>query len=269
MNAASSPFEILKSAIKAVPAVKYALGIAGIIAAIAIIKGFKVDFRIAIFGVVIMFVLMTVLVIFARIAATSTGFLAPTKVFTWFSLFLTMATATALFTSVFFKWPVDLQWILQQHDRKDDLKQSKGGHSDSSQTQATITAQTSPTQQRSLNNVASPPKPTRAATRTNPTGVGKAVETADMHENATSNSLVIITLRDEYGPVVGAQIAFCGGPFDSDNRTNSHGVLTVEAHDRIATCLIAVQADCCISTEVSINPDEHTKTVYMQRKKSD
>ena len=39
---------------------------------------------------------------------------------TWFSLLLMMATATALFTSVFFKWPVDLQWVLQRQDSGTD-----------------------------------------------------------------------------------------------------------------------------------------------------
>jgi hypothetical protein len=60
----SSPVEVLKRPTKAVPAVKYALGIAGIVAAIAIVAGFRINFRIAVFGTVIMFVLMTVLVVF-------------------------------------------------------------------------------------------------------------------------------------------------------------------------------------------------------------
>jgi hypothetical protein len=114
---AISPGKVLKDAIKAVPAVKYALGIAGIVAAIAIVKGFEIDFRIAVFGTVIMLVLMTVLVIFAKAAASAAvGFVGPATVLTWFSLLLVIGTATLLFWSVFFKWPVDLQWVLQKHD---------------------------------------------------------------------------------------------------------------------------------------------------------
>lgn len=86
--------------------------------------GFKIDFRVAVFGTVIMLVLMTALVIFAKTAGTaSVGFAGPAIVLTWFSLLLMMATATALFTSVFFKWPVDLQWVLQRKDSGTD-KQS-------------------------------------------------------------------------------------------------------------------------------------------------
>jgi hypothetical protein len=117
MSPTTTPIDILRAAIKAVPAVKWALGIAGIVAAIAIIEGFKIDLRVAVFGTVIMLILMTLLVIFAKAAGSGVvGFAGPAFVLTWFSLFLMMATATALFTSVFFKWPVNLQWVLQRHD---------------------------------------------------------------------------------------------------------------------------------------------------------
>ena len=63
------PAKVLNEAIKAVPAVKYALGIGGVIALIAIVKGFGIDYRVAGFGAVIMLVLMTMLVVFAKLAA--------------------------------------------------------------------------------------------------------------------------------------------------------------------------------------------------------
>lgn len=112
---ALNPITVLREAIRAVPAVKYALGIAGIVSAIAIvIGGFRIDLRIAIFGTVIMFVLMTVLVLFARLSTTSHHALGiAVIVLVWFSLLLTMSTATGLFTSVFFHWPLDLgRWLL-------------------------------------------------------------------------------------------------------------------------------------------------------------
>jgi hypothetical protein len=63
-----TPPSILKEAIKAVPAVKYALGIGGIIAVIAIISAFGISFRVALLGAVVMIILMTVLVVFASIS---------------------------------------------------------------------------------------------------------------------------------------------------------------------------------------------------------
>jgi hypothetical protein len=111
-----NPLGILRAAIQAVPAVKYALGIAGIAAAIAIIGGFKIDYRVAVFGVIIMFVLMVVLVLFAKLSkASDPTFATAGKVFLWFSLVLVIAVATFLTTSVFFSWPRDLgSWLGQK-----------------------------------------------------------------------------------------------------------------------------------------------------------
>lgn len=120
---ALNPITVLREAIRAVPAVKYALGIAGIVSAIAIVTGaFRIDPRIAVFGTVIMFVLMTVLVLFARLSTTSHHALGiAVIVLVWFSLLLTMFTATGLFTSVFFHWPLDLAtWLLSTSTRSEN-----------------------------------------------------------------------------------------------------------------------------------------------------
>ena len=120
---ALSPITVLREAIRAVPAVKYALGIAGIVSAIAIVTGgFRIDLRIAVFGTVIMLVLMTVLVLFARLSTTPHHALGiAVIVLVWFSLLLTMFTATGLFTSVFFHWPLDLRrWLLSSPTTSDD-----------------------------------------------------------------------------------------------------------------------------------------------------
>ncbi|MBF0378259.1 MAG: hypothetical protein HQK72_12365 [Desulfamplus sp.] len=121
-------YQILKDAIIAVPAIKYALGIAGIISVIAIIKSFKIDWRIAFFGTVIMLFLMVVLVIFARLTQQQDmSFRLPILVFIWFSLLLMMAVAIMLFTSVFFAKPLDLRAILNpnQKDNSDSKKNDK------------------------------------------------------------------------------------------------------------------------------------------------
>jgi hypothetical protein len=71
------------------------------------------DLRVAVFGIVLMLFLMTVLFIFSRLTSVPKGemkWLLLTM--SWFSLLLTIATASLLFTSVFFKWPLDLEgWI--------------------------------------------------------------------------------------------------------------------------------------------------------------
>jgi len=108
-----SPTSLLAQAIKAVPAVKYALGIGGIIAVVAIVTSFGISVKIALFGTVVMMILMSVLVVFASLAGQrSSSFHSPALVFTWFSLILFMAVASALFTSVFWGQPTDLRNLL-------------------------------------------------------------------------------------------------------------------------------------------------------------
>jgi hypothetical protein len=109
----SVPLSVLKQAIKAVPAVKYALGVGGIVSVVAIVVGgFKIDIRVAVFGSIIMFVLMVVLVIFAKLTGqASSNIYTAAMVFTWFCLILFMATAGCLFWSVFFGKPVDLRSV--------------------------------------------------------------------------------------------------------------------------------------------------------------
>lgn len=112
-RAFSSPYDILTDAIKAVPSLKYALGVLGIVAAIAIVNAFRIDYRVAILGALVMFALMVLLLVFAKLTkAASKQFRVPVVVLMWTFLLLTTGTASLLFTSVFFKVPLDLQyWI--------------------------------------------------------------------------------------------------------------------------------------------------------------
>lgn len=107
------PLHVLHEAIKAVPSVKYALGISGIVASIAIIQAFRIGYRIAFFGTIAIFILMVLLVIFARLTRTAPKyFLMPAMVLMWSFLLLTIATAVLLFTSIFFRIPIDLRnWL--------------------------------------------------------------------------------------------------------------------------------------------------------------
>lgn len=98
--------KILKEAITKVPAVKYALGIAGVAAATSLVIGFLRDYRVAVFGPIIMLFLMVVLAIFARNEKSPHTFSwSPASVLTWSSLVLTIATGTFLLTTFFFSWP--------------------------------------------------------------------------------------------------------------------------------------------------------------------
>lgn len=72
-----SPLGILKQAINKVPALKFALGIAGIAPAIAIIKTLVTDLRVAVFGIVVMLFLMSVLRIFAKLNAIAAVAVSP------------------------------------------------------------------------------------------------------------------------------------------------------------------------------------------------
>lgn len=109
----SSPIEVLREAIRAVPAVRYALGVAGILAAVALIGGFGLDAKTTVFGALGMLMLMVVLVVFARLTKTAPRhFVAPMLVLMWSVLLITVASAALLFTAVFFDWPRPLSQIL-------------------------------------------------------------------------------------------------------------------------------------------------------------
>jgi len=106
------PYQILRDAIKAVPAVKYALGVVGVVAAVAVVGSFRIGYGVAVFGAVVVFVLMVLLLVFAKLTQTdSRYFTTPAVVLMWTFLLLTIATAALLFTSVFFNKPLDLTWL--------------------------------------------------------------------------------------------------------------------------------------------------------------
>jgi hypothetical protein len=101
------PIAILKEAQKAVPAVKFALGVAGIAAAVALVVGVIKDVKVAIFGTIIMLGLMFILLVFSSIARKATskvtqGF---AYILAGFFVLMIMGTTFFLFTSAFFAYP--------------------------------------------------------------------------------------------------------------------------------------------------------------------
>jgi hypothetical protein len=114
---------LLQQAIRAVPAVRYALGIGGIVWVIAAIAALNVDYRVAVFGTIVMVILMVLLLVFAKLAGTTAqAFVLPMTVLVWVSILLTTGIALLLATSVFFRWPLDLHdWLTPQVPAKSEF----------------------------------------------------------------------------------------------------------------------------------------------------
>jgi hypothetical protein len=106
MNALS----VLKDAIRAVPAVRYALGIAGVGAGGALVAGFFHDYKVAIFGTLIMIAFMFVLVAFSAFTKYAPKTLRPLVLcLAWAFVVLTILASIFLLTGFFFSWPRSLE----------------------------------------------------------------------------------------------------------------------------------------------------------------
>lgn len=99
--------DILKEAQKAVPAVKFALGVAGVAAAVALVFGLIKNPYVAVFGTVIMLGLMFILLVFSSIARHTKSQVTQTFAYVLMGFFvlIIMCTTLFLFTSVFFEYP--------------------------------------------------------------------------------------------------------------------------------------------------------------------
>jgi hypothetical protein len=117
----TTPLSVLRESIRAVPAVRYALGIAGIASVIAIVRSFHLEPKVAVIGMITMLFFMVMLVVFAHLTSlASADFRIPALVFTWCALLLMIAFAVAMFTSVFFKWPIsDLRHLVDGNSPPD------------------------------------------------------------------------------------------------------------------------------------------------------
>jgi hypothetical protein len=107
------PREILREAIRAVPAVKYALGVAGIAAVVVIFAGFSIDYKVAVLGTIVITGLMFGLVAFSSFASYSSTSIRPLAfTLAWTFVLLTSATSLCIFTGFFFSWPRPLEAYL-------------------------------------------------------------------------------------------------------------------------------------------------------------
>lgn len=122
---------ILRESIKAVPAMKYALAVAGLLAVVAMAGAFKLSPSTAVLGTVITLVLMVAMVIFARLTKTAPRhFLLPVKIMMWAFLVVTVATACLLFTSAFFQWPRGLRELFDPAPPGRPTADTKAGATD-------------------------------------------------------------------------------------------------------------------------------------------
>ena len=114
------PIKVLREATRAVPAVRYALGVAGIAAVVAIVAAFRLDFKVAVFGTLVTFGFMVALVIFAKLTTVAPKhFLKPVLVMMWAFLVLVLASASLLFSAVFFQWPPAFhQWLFKDKETR-------------------------------------------------------------------------------------------------------------------------------------------------------
>jgi hypothetical protein len=104
------PMAVLREAIKAVPAVKYALGVGGVGAVIALWQMWGLALSAGALGAVIMILLMALLLIFSYATTSASKWLRlPAIILVYFSLVTTIATTTLIFTSAFFAWPMNLK----------------------------------------------------------------------------------------------------------------------------------------------------------------
>ena len=118
------PRKIINDAIKAVPATKYALVVGGISSVVAIIAGYDIDYKIAVFGTLLIIIMMFILLVFSKLSKqVNKIFLKPALFITWSFLLLTIITSTLLITSYFFKWPKSLETIMEKQINHESIKE--------------------------------------------------------------------------------------------------------------------------------------------------
>jgi len=108
---------LLSEAIRAVPAVRFALGAVGIVAAVSIARAISFSWAVAALGAVVMLLFMSLLLLFSRLTTYGPQFFrTPALVITWASVLLAVSAATLFFTSVFFATPLDLRLSVESDD---------------------------------------------------------------------------------------------------------------------------------------------------------
>ncbi len=109
-----TPWFVLQAAIKAVPAVKYALGVAGLAAAAAIALSFFKSPESALVGTIAVFVLAILLYAFYSLTRTVKAMVWPGLILTWALTFFFVLSLGLTMTTVFFAYPMPYPKFVHQ-----------------------------------------------------------------------------------------------------------------------------------------------------------
>ena len=107
-------FAVLREAIRAVPSVRFAMGLLGVFAVIAIVvKVLGLNYRLAVIGAIVMFLLMVTLVVFSKVAKLpSSDVRGAARFFVFATTAVIFIMVGLLISSLFFGHPLDLRhWI--------------------------------------------------------------------------------------------------------------------------------------------------------------
>jgi hypothetical protein len=108
-----NPYRILQDAIRAVPALKYGLAVLALVAIVALASLLRVDPLNAVFGSIVIIVLMVAVLVFARVATLNTSTTRiPALIFLWAFVLLTVLMASCLVSAALFRWPSSLSILL-------------------------------------------------------------------------------------------------------------------------------------------------------------
>jgi TonB family protein len=108
-----SPESAIKLANKAHPAFKYAIVVAGLIGIVVVVTRWGVSAQTAVFGTVILVVLMVVFLVFAQAASLNKAAMSlPAQLLVWSFLLVIIASVILLFTSAFFDAPLPLKTLI-------------------------------------------------------------------------------------------------------------------------------------------------------------
>lgn len=107
--------DVIRDATKAVPAVRYALGVAGVMAAFALGTLFFSDARVAFFATLAMLALMVLLVVFARAATQGPTLIkGPATILVWAMTLLFVFSSTLTVFAVFFDYPKPFPQLVRE-----------------------------------------------------------------------------------------------------------------------------------------------------------
>jgi Caspase domain len=117
-----SPGSLIRAATEAHPAFKYSIVVAGLAAIVATVTRFGISAVSLVFGVIILVFLMVTFLLFARATSLATRSMTlPALVLVWGGLALSLLTATLLFTSAFFDFPLPLREAITHQIPRADL----------------------------------------------------------------------------------------------------------------------------------------------------